>query len=82
MIAEFDTFGKEKYGEVVFKSVVTAVEEVNKPKSYHENKKIAREMRGKNIIINNYPIEDVKFVEKREEQELIFYEVTLRNTEK
>ena len=63
---------------MVFKSVVgnEKEEEKKKIKSYHENKKIARQMRGKNIVINSYPIEDIKFIDKREEQELVFYEVT------
>ena len=58
---------------MVFKSVVGSGKEDKKTKSYHENKKIARSMRDKNLILNNYPIEDVRFVEKREEQELVFY---------
>ena len=55
---------------MVFKSVVgnEKEEEKKKIKSYHENKKIARQMRGKNIVINSYPIEDIKFIDKREEQ--------------
>ena len=61
---------------MVFKTTINGKEEPKKnQKSYHVNKKIAKEMRAKNITLNNYPIEDVRFQEKKEEQELIFYEV-------
>ena len=42
---------------MVFKSnVCRDNKEELKTKSYHENKKIAKEMRDKNIVINSYPI--------------------------
>jgi hypothetical protein len=67
---EFKTYQREKYGERVFKSVVHGQEEVmsRKQLGYRENKKIAKEIRGKNIVVNSYPLEDVRWEEGREEQ--------------
>ena len=42
---------------MVFKSNINRQKKEDmKIKSYHENKKIAKQMRDKNIIINSYPI--------------------------
>ena len=61
---------------MVFKSTVIGTEQSAKENSYHENKKVAMQMRGKNIVLNNYPLEDVRFEEKKDDQELVFYEIT------
>lgn len=34
-------------------------------------------MRNHRVVLNNYPIEDLRFEENKEEQELVFYQITL-----
>lgn len=51
---------------MVFKSTVTGNGDKISQVSYHENKKVAHQMRSKNVILNNYPIEDLRFEEKKE----------------
>jgi hypothetical protein len=55
-------YEKEKYGERVFRSVVqSGIEEGKREKvGYRENKKIAKEIRGKNLVLNSYSLEDVR----------------------
>ena len=59
---EYELYCKEKFGERVFKSSVRGKEEQKDRKKigYRENKKIAKEIRGKNIELISYPLIDVK----------------------
>jgi hypothetical protein len=50
---------------MVFKSTVIANGDKLSQVSYHENKKVANQMRRKNVIVNSYPIEDIRFEEKK-----------------
>ncbi len=59
---EFQLYEKEKYGERVFRSVVqSGIEEGKREKiGYRQNKKIAKEIRGKNLVLNSYSLEDIR----------------------
>ena len=43
--------------------------------SSRENKKIAKEVRSKNIVLTAHALEDVRNQTESEQQEIIFYEV-------
>jgi hypothetical protein len=75
---EFQQFQRELYGERVFKSVLHGKEEiaVKKQLSSKENRKIAKEIRGKDVSLNSYAVEDLRLERERGSQELVFYEIS------
>lgn len=67
---EFQQFQRELFGERVFKSVLHGSEEIaiKKQLSSKENRKIAKEIRGKDVSLNSYPVEDLRFERERQSQ--------------
>lgn len=73
MVNLFREFEREKYGERVFKSLVQAERTDDVTKTFDENKKIAKSIRKKDIVLTEYPLEYDHMFDKKPELEIVFY---------